>query len=82
MALIENTQYHKSRREWDKKQRLIREQEFRVVNGKAVTVGLPRQIELEGLLAMSRIKPWTKKEERSYLEASMKAAALSLREVK
>lgn len=61
---------------------LARDKEFRVVGKETTTVGLPRPIELKGLESKFRIKPWTDKYERSYLEADVKAALSSLREVK
>ena len=65
---------------------VVRESEFRVVvrNGRHFmeTVGLPRQIELEGLRDKFRIKPWTDRRTRSILEASAREAVNSLKHVK
>lgn len=62
-------------------QRVSRECEFRIVDGKMITVGIPRAIELEGLVARFNIKPWTDRTSRSYLEAAVQAARSSLRAV-
>ena len=68
------------------KPNVVRESEFRVVvrNGRHFmeTVGLPRQIELEGLRDKFRIKPWTDRRTRSILEASAREAVNSLKHVK
>lgn len=68
------------------KPNVVRESEFRVVvrNGRHFmeTVGLPRQIELEGLRDKFRIKPWTDRNTRSILEASVRMASSSLREIR
>ena len=65
---------------------VVRESEFRVVNRNGrhfmETVGLPRQIELEGLRDKFRIKPWTDRNTRSILEASVRMASSSLREIR
>lgn len=53
--------------------------ELREINGKVVEVGLPRRTELNGLVAKFSMKPWTNKEERSYLEADIRMARQSLR---
>jgi len=68
------------------KPNVVRESEFRVVNRNGrhfmETVGLPRQIELEGLRDKFRIKPWTDRNTRSILEASVRMASSSLREIR
>jgi hypothetical protein len=58
-----------------------RECEFRVINGRMVTVGVPRPLELEGLRARFSIKPWTDRNSRSYLEAAVQAAKSSLKAI-
>lgn len=84
MALIENTQQQKSQRDWDRRQQQQqrREYQFRTVNGKAVTVGLPKPIELAGLAAKHSIKPYTKEKDRKRINSIVAAARDSLRGVK
>lgn len=64
----------------------IRNYEFResVRNGRKVveTVGLPRDIELAGLRDKFKIKPWSSKNERERLNATVRAATASLKFIK
>lgn len=54
---------------------------FEILAGRLTTVRDPRPIEMQGLVAKYKIKPWTNPEERAYLQADVQAAQQSLRHV-
>lgn len=56
-----------------------RHHEFRNVNGRMVTVGLPLPIELAALKAVHSIKPYTPESERARLITIIAAGRASLR---
>lgn len=57
----------------------VRDHEFRIVNGRMITVGLPLPIELAALKAAHSIKPYTSPERRTYLQSVINAGKSSLK---